>query len=98
MLGACRDDIYSCGFNAGMPKNICQLRDILIQIIEDSRKQMPEIMRENLFGRHTGFIAELFHFPPNVASVHRLSAPGYKNRTGIDFSGFRVAKQFAFQF
>lgn len=44
MFSACGFDIDSRCLDIAMPKHICKLGDIRFDLVEASRKQMPQIM------------------------------------------------------
>ena len=87
----------SCVFRAGghqinpggvdrrVSQNVCQLHNIPADLVERSRKQMPEVVRKDFRAFHPGFFAQHFHLPPDLAAGDRLSASGEKNLSGGGF-------------
>ena len=74
MLRAGWDDINACRVDAGMPEDIRQLHNIFFDAVKDAGKQVAKIVREHFLRQYTGTFAQLFHLPPNVTAIHRLSA------------------------
>lgn len=60
----CFHCVYPCGVHAGMAEDIRKMNNILLNAVKRPRKKVPEIMRENLFRRHTCIRTQnLDHFP-----------------------------------
>ena len=56
---------------AGVPQNIRQPDDILLQGVIGPGEQVPQVVREHLSLRHAGLPAQRFHLMPDIASVQR---------------------------
>ena len=85
MFVAGSDNIDSCGVDAAVTEYIRKLGNVLFNAVEGARKQMAQIMRKHLLGDNPRLHTQVFHFTPNVASIHRLAAAGYKYSTLCDF-------------
>ena len=96
VFGAGRDDIDSCGVYTAVTENIGKFCNILFNAIEYPCEQMAEIVRKDLLGIYSRFIAKCFHFPPDIGAAHRLTRSGYKNHTAFDVLLRCIAEQFFF--
>ena len=76
MLEAGRDDIDPRGVNAAMPKDVCQLGNVLFDPVKSTRKQVPKVMGKYLLRIHPRLHAKPLHLPPNVRAAYGLSVPG----------------------
>ena len=57
--------------------------------VKSPGKQMPEIMRKDLFRVYSSTLAQGFHVSPNVATVKWPTCPGSKHRA----AGFALFTQ-----
>ena len=85
MFRRARDEVNARRLNARMAQNIRELDDVLVRAIKRRRKQVTQIMREDLPCIHTRAGSQLFHFRPNLISRHGLAAFGAKDRAGGGF-------------
>ena len=76
-----RDNINSCGVDATVAENVCELGNVLFYAVECSCKQVAQIMRKHLLRIYSCLHAKTFHFSPNVGSTHRFATSGYEDRT-----------------
>ena len=97
MFRAGRDDVDPCRIDAAVPKNICELSNILFDAVEHTGEQMAKIMRKHFFGIHLCFKAEVFHFSPDVCAAYRLARAGNKNRARRYLLLGYIPKQFLLQ-
>ena len=65
--------IYPRRIDACVSQYIRKMRDILIDRVKIPRKQMPKVMRKDLFPRDSGKGAKLFHIGCDF--FHKWSAP-----------------------
>ena len=79
MLRAGGNEIYPCGVDRGVPQNVRQLNDIFAGPVEGERKQVAEIVGKNLGGFHARFLAQLLHFPPDLAAGDGFSVSDRKS-------------------
>ena len=63
-------DIDSRRVDARMPQQIGQLRDVPVEAVEGSGKQMPEIVGKDFFCLHSRGAAQAFHLRPDIGTVH----------------------------
>ena len=85
MLHAGGQQVNSGGFHAGMPQNVRQFHNILVNSVVNRGKQVPQIVGE-YFGRvYTRRLANTLHLRPDLTAVHGLSASGEKDLAGGDF-------------
>ena len=97
VLGAAGNNINPCGVDVGMTQNIRKLGYVLLNAVEHSRKQVPQVVRKHLSGIDIRFFAERFHLPPNVGA-----ADGFTRFCDEDHAGFNclfrcIAEQFSLQ-
>ena len=83
------------GLDAAVPEQVGKLDNIMADLIENSGKQVPQIVREHLARLYARIFAELLELCPDLAAVKLLSASGAKNRAGGDFLFLSIAKQIA---
>ena len=79
------DDINSRGVDAGVAQNIGKLGDIPFNLIKNSRKEMPQIVRKDLLRIDICRPAQRLHLTPNIGAAHRLAASCNENRTVRNF-------------
>ena len=96
MLRTGGDDVDACGVDAAVAEDVGELGDVLFHVIEHAGKQVPQIVRKDLFGIDVCRLAQCFHFAPDVRSADRLSRAGHKDHTAFDFLLRCKAKQFLF--
>ena len=75
----CWHQIDSCGFNAAVSQYIRKLYDISAYLVKGSCEEMAEIVGEYFGWIYAGFLTQLFHFPPDLASGHPCPLTGDKN-------------------
>ena len=97
MFRAGRDNIDPCRVDATMPKNICELSNILFDAVEHTGEQMAKIMRKHFFGIHLCFKAEVFHFSPDVCAAYRLARASNKDLSRRYLLFGYIAEQFLLQ-
>lgn len=85
--------IDSRRIHTGMSQNVCQPYYILLHTIIRPREKMPQIVRKHLLIRHARYTAKLFHFSPNIRSVHRSSASSLEDGAAFYFGLFQVLFQ-----
>ena len=84
MFGARFHDINSCRLDAGMAKQVRQLRDIFFEIVKRPGKQVAQVVGEHLLPRHIGAAAQGFEQLPDRDPAEGLALPGEKDRPGMD--------------
>ena len=72
------DNINSCGVDAAVTKNICELCNILFDTIESAGEQVAQIVWKNLLRIYSCLLTKAFHFPPNVSTARWLTGAGYE--------------------
>ena len=77
-------DINSCRLDAGVAKQVRQLRDIFFEIVERPGKQVAQVVGEYLLPRHVGTAAQGFEQLPDRDPAEGFSLPGEKNRPVMD--------------
>ena len=77
-------DIDSRRVDARMPQQIGQLRDIPVEAVEGSGKQMPEIVGKDFFCLHSRGAAQAFHLRPDIGTVHGISVFRHEDRSRGD--------------
>ena len=97
MFCAGRDDVDPCRIDTAVPENICEFGDILFNTVEDAGEQMPQIVREYLFGIDLCFKAEVFHFSPDIRAAQRLACASDENRARRYLLLGYIPKQFLLQ-
>ena len=85
MGNAALSSIDPGGVNAGVPQDVCQAREILFHTVKRPSEEMPQIVREYFCRLHPRTLAQLFHIPPDVGAIQRLSIPADKHRSGSYF-------------
>ena len=98
VFGAGRDDIDSRRIDIAVPKDVGELGDVFFQTVEDSGKQMPQIVWEDLARIDVGLLTERLHFPPDVRPADRLASACNENTTGNDALLRTIAEQLFLQF
>ena len=97
MLCARRYDIDAGRIDACVSENVCEPRNVLFNRVKGSCEQVPEVVRKDLTRRHVRIFAQRLHFPPDIVSADRSSAPCDEYRSRIAFLLLDVAKQFLLQ-
>ena len=72
-------DIDPRRLDAGVAKQVRQLRDIFFEIVERPGKQVAQVVGEHLLPRHVGTAAQGFEQLPDRAPAEGLALPGEKN-------------------
>ena len=85
MLRASGQQVNSGGFHAGMPQNIRQFYNVLVNSVVNRGKQVPQVVRKHLGRVYTRRLANTLHLRPDLTAAHRFSASGEKNLAGGDF-------------
>ena len=71
-------DINSRRLDAGMTKQVRQLRDIFFEIVERPGKQVAQVVGEYFLPRHVGAAAQGFEQLPDRDPAAGLALPGEK--------------------
>ena len=64
MLGSGGHNIDSCGIDAAVTQNVCQLRNILLNAVEGPGEQFPQIMGKYFGGIHLRGLTQPLHLGP----------------------------------
>ena len=91
--GAAGGHIKPGCIDAGMPKDIRQVRDILFLFIEAAGKQVAQVVREALPLGNAGLPAQPAHGRPDIAPVQRPPAPSDKDHPRVDALLLGIAVQ-----
>lgn len=78
VLAAGGNDIDSGCVDAAVAENVRQLCNVLFNPVKCAGKQMPQVMRKDLFRVYPRLLAKAFHLPPDIGAVHRFSCAGDK--------------------
>ena len=97
MFCAGGNDIDPCGVDVAVAENIRQLCHVVINTVKRSGKQVPQAVRKHLAWRNVCPFAQGFHFPPDIAAVHRLARPSNKHRPALDFLALNIPPQLLLQ-
>ena len=79
VFGARFHDINSRRLDAGVTKQVRQLRDIFFEIVERPGKQVAQVVGEHLLPCHIGAAAQGFEQLPDRDPAEGLALPGEKN-------------------
>ena len=79
MFGARFHDINSRRLDAGVAKQVRQLRDIFFEIVKRPGKQVAQVVGEHLLPRHIGAAAQGFEQLPARDPAVGLALPGEEN-------------------
>ena len=82
-----------CRIHARVTQQIGQMDDVAGLLVEGERKQVTQIMREDLFRRDARCAAEPLHLPPDVTAVERIAGRGQKHRSAYDLPQMTVVFQ-----
>ena len=85
MLEAARDDVDARRIDTAVSQDIREPRDVFLYAVKGSREQVPQIVREHLFGVDVRILAQLLHIPPYIGTTDRLSVFRDENGTGRYF-------------
>ena len=77
-------DIDARCLDAGMAEQVRQLCNVFVDLIKGARKQMPQVVRENLLPRHPRPAAQRLHDLPHRHPAQRPPRAGQKHRPGVD--------------
>ena len=77
-------DIDSRRLDAGMTKQVGQLRDIFFDVVERPRKQMPQVVGEHFPRGYFGAGAQRLEQFPDRHAAKRFAAAGQKDRAVVD--------------
>ena len=89
-FGAGGHNIDSGGIDAAVPQNIRQLRNILLNAVESTGKELPQIVGKD-FGRiYIRYMAQPFHLCPYIAAIQGGAVPGNEDSTALDTAFLRV--------
>ena len=91
------NDVDACRVDAAVTEDVGELGDVLFHVVEHAGKQMPQVVRKNLFGVDTCRLAQCFHFAPDGRPADGFSRAGHKDHPAFDFLLRCIAKQFLFQ-
>ena len=80
-----------------MPQDIGQLGHVPGGLIEGARKEMAQVVREDLGGGHPGSEAQALHLRPDLPPGQRLAAFGEEDLAGSGFLLSGVLEQLAAQ-
>ena len=76
MLGSGGHNIDSCGIDAAVTQNVCQLRNILLNAVEGPGEQFPQIMGKYFGGIHLRGLTQPLHLGPDIAAVQGVAIAG----------------------
>lgn len=66
-------DIYSRSVYTAVSEDIRELCYILFNSVKGSCKEMPQVMRKDLFGWNSSPFAKRFHLAPYIGAIQRLA-------------------------
>ena len=90
MFGAGGHNIYPGCINAAVTQDIRQLCNILLNAVESTGKELPQIVGKD-FGRiNFCRMAQPLHLGPDVASIQGFAVPGNEDSTALDTAFLRV--------
>lgn len=98
MFGAGADDIDSRRVDAAVTENVGELGDVLFYSVENTSKQMPQVVRKHLVRIDVRFHAQRLHIPPDIRPADRLAAARDEDTTRFDPLLRCIAEQFLLQF
>ena len=84
MFGARFHDIDPRRLDAGMAKQVSQLRDIFFDVVERPGKQVPQIVREHFARGYFGALAQRLEQFPDCHAAEGFSAAGQKDGARVD--------------
>ena len=84
VFGARFHDIDPRRLDAGVAKQVRQLRDIFFEIVERPGKQVAQVVGEYLLPCHVGALAQGFEQLPDRDPAEGFSLPGEKNWAVMD--------------
>ena len=93
MFDAGGHDINPGGVDTAVTQDVGKLGDVLLDTIESSSKELPQVMGKHLGFFHTRNLTKLFHLPPNSTAVKRFSALANKDRPGRDMLVLSIIQQ-----
>ena len=77
-------DIDAGSIHTAVSKYICQLHNILLQTVENSRKQVTKVVWKDFAWTDIGLFAEALHLSPNIRPAQWFSVSGNEYRTRFD--------------
>ena len=77
-------DIDPRRLDAGMTKQVSQLRDIFFDVVERPREQMAQVVREYFARGYFGALAQRLEQLPDRHAAKRFPCAGQKYRAGVD--------------
>lgn len=89
--------IYPRRIDACMPQYIRKMGYVFIYRVKAPCKQMPKVMRKDLFPRDSGKGAQPFHIRPYIAPVKRFSAFCYEYASASYFPFPYISLQYPAQ-
>ena len=98
MLCAGGSQVDACGFDAAVAQQVSQFGNVPAGSVEDSGKQVPQIVRKHFPWLHACVLAQPFQFRPDLSAAKFLSAFGAKDRAGGGFLFFHILQQLATEF
>lgn len=72
VLDAGADDIDPRRVDTAVTENVSEFRDVFLDPVEDTSKQVAQIMRKHLVRIDVRFFAQCLHIPPDVRPTDRL--------------------------
>ena len=68
--------------DAAVPENVGEPDDVLPEIVEGAREEVPEIVRKHFLFADARRLTEFFHVRPDIGPIQRLAAPRDEDGTG----------------
>ena len=84
VFGARFHDIDPRRLDAGMAKQVSQLRDIFFDIIEGTREQVPQVVGEHFPRGYFGPLTQRLEQFPDRDTAEGLTCPGQEYRSVVD--------------
>lgn len=98
MLCRTGNEVDARHFDARVAENVCKLDNVLAGAVKRRRKQVTQVVREDLLRVHACTLAEFFHLRPDLITGHCSAAVGAKDRTGSVFLPRSKFEQLAAEF
>ena len=98
MLCRTGDEVDARRFDARVAENVRKLDDVLVGAVKRRRKQVAQVVREDLLRVHARAFAEFFHLRPDLITGHCIAAFGAKDRAGNGFLPRGKFEQLAAEF
>ncbi len=93
LLTAAAGGVDAGGVDAAVAEDVREAHHVLIPFIIGNGKQMPQIVREHLFGLDLRGQGQFFEHPPDIAAVNRAAGTGDEDLARVDALFFAVRKQ-----